>query len=412
MGAFAAVAAAPGSAAAATQTFTSDGTFTVPNGVTSVSIDVLGAKGGLNDDGPADGAGGFGGEAGGTVAVTAGEALSVLVGGVGAPSDGSKGGSGGGGGGGGGGTVAGSSGGGGGGCRSEVDRGSTQLLVAGGGGGGSFGQGGGFEIGGAGGGLTGLPGDPGQVSGGSQTQAGMGGQGDGGAGAPGQKDQGGNGAGGDEAILGGGGGGGGFFGGGGGGSSMSGDPGSYCGGGGGSGHLDPSVTDGTMRTGVNGGAGRVTLTYTEPASSTSTATAAPGASAASGGTPPAAAPPLITVPSEPANAFEFARVRVGVQQLRLGFDYPGRGTLDVLVTTRPPGAASASLRPGGRRVTVGKLRDRAENPETHTLRVPLTHRGTSILGRRGKLPVRLSLVFTPDGGQSSRQARKYTVRAG
>jgi hypothetical protein len=70
-------------------------------------------------------------------------------------------------------------------------------------------------------------------------------------------------------------------------------------------------------------------------------------------------------------------------------------------------SGAAGLRPGPRRVRVGRLHDSADGPETHTLRVPITHRGQSILARRGKLPIRLSPVFTPDGGQSSRQARQY-----
>jgi hypothetical protein len=86
-------------------------------------------------------------------------------------------------------------------------------------------------------------------------------------------------------------------------------------------------------------------------------------------------------------------------------DYPGRGTLDVLVTTCRSGAASSThLRPGPRSVAVGKLHDSAESSQTKTLRVPLSHRAQTILARRGKLPIRLSLVFTPEGGQSSRQA--------
>src|SRR3954449_8270837 len=77
-----AVAAAPGVAGATTQTFTSNGTFTVPPLVTSLTVVVKGAWGGaaLASDTP----GGKGGEATGTVAVTPGEALSVIVGGQGA----------------------------------------------------------------------------------------------------------------------------------------------------------------------------------------------------------------------------------------------------------------------------------------------------------------------------------------
>ena len=155
-----------------------------------------------------------------------------------------------------------------------------------------------------------------------------------------------------------------------------------------------------MRTGVNNGSGLVTITYTATA---------PTASALPEQTVKGAAPPL--APSEPDNAFAFAPVRVGLHQLRLGFDYPGRGTLDVLVTTRRPGAASAArLRPGPRRVRLGRLHDSAESPQTKTLRVPLSHRAKAILARRGRLPIRLSLVFAPEGGRSSRQAHKYTVR--
>jgi hypothetical protein len=130
-----------------------------------------------------------------------------------------------------------------------------------------------------------------------------------------------------------------------------------------------------------------------------------GSSAAS---PPVLAPPLVA--ESPSNAFGFARVRVRPQELRLSFDYPGRGTLDALVTTRRPGsAAAARLRPGPHRVAVGKLHDSADGAVTKTLRIPLTARGRRILARRAKLPLRLSLVFTPDGGQSARQARKFTV---
>jgi hypothetical protein len=423
VGAFAALAVAPASAAATTQTFMTNGTFTVPEGVTSVSVDALGAKGGDNTANTL-GKGGSGGQATGTVSVTPGETLSVTVGGEGGDANGSQGGSGGSGGGGDGGTAF-NQGGAGGGGRSEVDRGSTQLLVAGGGGGAAIGSSSFSADGWAGGGLFGLPqGGRGRVlTGGTQTQGGLGGPGDlsaGSRGENGDKDQGGDGAGTEEDTAGGGGGGGGFYGGGGGGSSQDFSANSYEGGGGGSGHLDPSVTAGTMGTRVNAGPGTVTITYPDTVG-TSTAVAGSGGRASgsgggasgSGGAPPLSPPPLTVVPPEPSNAFSFARVRVGVHQLRLGFDYPGRGTLDVLVTTRRPGAASAAgLRPGPHRERVGRLHDSADGPETHTLRVPMTRRGQSILARRGKLPVRLSLVFTPDGGQSSRQARKFTVRPG
>jgi hypothetical protein len=136
-------------------------------------------------------------------------------------------------------------------------------------------------------------------------------------------------------------------------------------------------------------------------------------SSSAGGRSSAASPPVLAPPfvaESPSNAFGFARVRVRPQELRLSFDYPGRGTLDALVTTRRPGsAAAARLRPGPHRVAVGKLHDSADGAVTKTLRIPLTAHGRRILARRGKLPIRLSLVFTPDGGQSARQARKFTA---
>jgi hypothetical protein len=125
---------------------------------------------------------------------------------------------------------------------------------------------------------------------------------------------------------------------------------------------------------------------------------------------------LVADSSEPSNAFAFARVRVGVHQLRLGFDYPGRGTLDVFVTTRRLGAASSARsapgpqRDGGEAARHPRTCTTPENPQTKTLRVPPSHRTQTILARRGKLPIRLSLVYRPEGGQSSRQARAYTVR--
>ena len=452
--------------------------------MTSLTVVVKGAWGGaaLASDTP----GGKGGEATGTVAVTPGEALSVIVGGQGASvGAGEPGGMGGANGGGNGGTAGGAGGGG----RSELDRGTTPLLVAGGGGGSATG---GDLFGGAGGGLTGGSGGLGAGGGGgTQTQGGAGGGPGHAQGAPGRRDQGGDGAPGSPGGDGGGGGGGGYFGGGGGGGS--GEPG---GGGGGSGHLDPSVSDGVLKGAVNTGNGVVTISYlaqtttsvsSRPNPSTegnlvtitatitgttptgtvaftaggttltdcgavplgptamaicqtsalpvgnnpitaaysgdsnnlpstgavqqivNTATSSSMGGGSSVAAPPTLAPPLLA--ESPPNAFGFARVRARPKVLHLSFDYPGRGTLDVLVTTRRPGsAAAARLRPGPHRVTVGKLHDSADAPVTKTLRIPLTGRGRRILARRGKLPIRLSLVFTPDGGESARQARKFTVR--
>jgi hypothetical protein len=48
--------------------------------------------------------------------------------------------------------------------------------------------------------------------------------------------------------------------------------------------------------------------------------------------------------------------------------------------------------------------DQSATNERPPRKLPRGHRAQTILARRGKLPIRLSLVFTPEGGQSSRQA--------
>ncbi len=76
--------ASPASAAADTETFSFTGTaqtFTVPAGVTEVTIDAYGAAGGPSEGGAAPG--GLGGRATATIPVTPGEALAVYVGGLG-----------------------------------------------------------------------------------------------------------------------------------------------------------------------------------------------------------------------------------------------------------------------------------------------------------------------------------------
>ncbi|HEX2901715.1 MAG TPA: glycine-rich protein, partial [Bacteroidia bacterium] len=154
-----------------TQTFSYTGaaqTFTVPSGVTSLTVDLRGAKGG--DGFPVMSAGGLGGRVTGTITVTPGQVLQINVGGVGANATATVGGAGGFNGGGQGGIYSGSYGGGGGGGGSDIR--STpyalgnRLAVAGGGGGGAFDystpQ---WERGGVGGGLVGGTGYHGNVLG-------------------------------------------------------------------------------------------------------------------------------------------------------------------------------------------------------------------------------------------------------
>ena len=224
-----------------TQTFNFTGGaqgFTVPPGVALVQVDAMGASGaGLFPANPS----GNGGRVQATLPVTAGEVLTIMVGGIGFLT---------GAGGFNGGGAAGSSGTYGGGGASDIRRGSTVVIVAGGGGGGGFFDG----AGGAGGGLAAAAGT-GTFGGGGGTQAagGAGGPaGSGGtAGSPGSAGTGGAGA--DRGS----GGGGGYFGGGGGGSSSS----AGGSGGGGSSYTDPSATGVVHTQGAHNGVGVVVLSW-------------------------------------------------------------------------------------------------------------------------------------------------------
>ncbi|MFN8114290.1 MAG: glycine-rich protein [Solirubrobacterales bacterium] len=291
----------PGAAGAATDTFTTPGSYdwTVPAGVDSATFTVVGARGGAS----ASSDGGLGGLVTATLSVTPGETLKVTVGGAGADTPAIAGGFNGGG-------LAGSQtcvippstkycNGGGGGGASDVRRGGNALtdrvLVAGGGGGaggrsadGCLGDGcvpatarGGGD--GGGGGNPGFNGSNG-ANGGSEVEipnsGGCGGGGATGA-APGAAggtvpgmctglsgnisggSSGVGGRGGDAAGGGsGGGGGGGWFGGGGGsGASAVGARGGGGGGGGGSNFVTPSATGVTSTSGAGDGDGYVTITY-------------------------------------------------------------------------------------------------------------------------------------------------------
>ncbi len=255
--------ALPAGASAIAQTFTFTGAaqaFTVPAGVTQITVDALGGQGGSSGSGAA---GGLGGRANATIAVTPGEVLQVNVGGQGGTgtANGVAGGFNGGGTGG-----TGGGGGGGGGGASDVRQGGTglaaRIVIAGGGGGGGILMAPSSCTGGSGGGTTGGDGAraaPAGFSGGAAAlRARVALEAPGGSGAGGTGVAGTGGDGGDSLPAhGGGGGGGGLFGGGGGaGGSAIGEGG---GGGGGSG-FTPGGTG--MTNGVRSGPGQVTLTYT------------------------------------------------------------------------------------------------------------------------------------------------------
>ncbi|MCB9235899.1 MAG: HYR domain-containing protein [Bacteroidia bacterium] len=165
---------AVGTATSGSQTFNYSGgvqTFTVPSGVTSINVDVIGARGGTSY--PAITSGGYGGRVTGTISVTPGQVLQIYVGGAGA--DGSSSGSaalGGFNGGGNGGFNSTYHAGGGGGGASDIrvsPYGTSQrLVVAAGGGGGAYNYGtANYDRGGHGGGTTGEDGSSGNVVGGT-----------------------------------------------------------------------------------------------------------------------------------------------------------------------------------------------------------------------------------------------------
>jgi hypothetical protein len=266
-------------------------TFTVPAGITSITIESYGAQGaqgasGNSNAGPTSGGfGGTGSRATGTLAVTPGQVLNIFVGGAGSGATGGFNG---------GGTGANTAGGGGGASDVRFPGTTTadRIIVAAGGGGGGRG---GCESGTA---ITGGPGGNGDVNGANGTNAptsgGSAGGGFGGLssgafgaagigcagflGAPGTAGVatgiGGNGGAGQAcccfsfgSIPGGGGGGGGFVGGGGAGGGSAGtagcsgnDKGAGGGGAGGSSYTG-GVTAGAVTTGVQTGNGRVVITY-------------------------------------------------------------------------------------------------------------------------------------------------------
>lgn len=214
-------------------------TFTVPAGVTSLTIKAWGGGGGGgNVSGATGGAGGY---ASGTFVVTPGEVLQVRVAGGGGGWQTRTGGVNGGGNGA---SYNGTSAPGGGGY-SGVFRGTpsqaTALVVAGGGGGGGINL---ARWGGAGGGTEGSGGNCGNTLG--ATQSGPGGSSSGSGGPYGSALQGAVGASNDETYAGAGGGGG-YWGGGGGWTGT----GSGCNGGGGSGFVKSGATSASLQTGTD-----------------------------------------------------------------------------------------------------------------------------------------------------------------
>lgn len=261
-------------------------TWTVPDGITSLTVDAKGASGGAGFDNNVSFSGGFGGRTQTTIPVSPGDILTIIVGGQGqdfvssgqpdVPIPGVAGGyNGGGSGGSGPGAYYIWAGGGGGGGRTEVRKGNTLFVVAGGGGGGSGGP---YNApsgrGGAGGGSNGDNGFPdtcaypspcggkGGLSGNNGGTPGAAGTGYP-SGNPGSGVNGGNGVRGYNNGHPGGGGGGGYVSGGGGGAggaaASGGGAGGGGGGGGGSSYSSGSST--TYTSGFQSGHGHVTLRW-------------------------------------------------------------------------------------------------------------------------------------------------------
>ena len=251
---------------AATNTFEFTGsnqTFTVPTGVTSITMEGFGAAGGDNEAG--DGSGGNGGYLKSTITVTPGDVLTIVVGkggGIGDEpfGDGGQGGSG---------ADFGNFAAGSGGGATYVKNSSNEILFvigAGGGAGGASSMDQGAD-GGAGGGLIGGDGFV-SLGGGAPGEGGTQGFGGAGPGSPGDSLAGGVGVN-FNAMMeegGGGGGGAGYFGGGGGDAGFMMEPGS--GGGGGSSFVIAGSTDTTNTQGHASatGDGSITFTYTLPES--------------------------------------------------------------------------------------------------------------------------------------------------
>ncbi|MEV7616768.1 Ig-like domain-containing protein [Streptomyces sp. NPDC089799] len=285
------LAAATGAAPTCSYDAVGTDVFTVPDGVTAVTVALYGAEGGsaagfVAPNPPNEGApGGLGGETRGTLAVTPGQTLQLTVGAAGIPGSSRKGeyarpggyghGSGGGGAHGGGGSGGGATD-----LRTGAFGPYDRVMVAGAGGG--AGNGGPLLHGGDGGGPEGEPGGQGggpegsglAGGGGTQATAGAGGPRNSNLGAPGapggdidnwygtvNPGSGGSGGNGARGGNGGGGGGGGWQGGGGG--SGGGNPDNLyaAGGGGGSGHTADSVRDASLRAGVQHGGGKALISF-------------------------------------------------------------------------------------------------------------------------------------------------------
>ncbi|MFE6844866.1 Ig-like domain-containing protein [Streptomyces sp. NPDC057686] len=363
-------------------------TFTVPDGVGAIRVELSGAEGGsaagFVEPNPPNGGspGGLGGETRATLAVSAGQSIRITLGAAGSSGTSRHGeyarpGGTGHGAGGGGAHGGGGSGGGGSDVRAGAFGPADRILVAGGGGG--AGNGGPLLHGGNGGGLEAQSGGQGGGPVGSGVAGGGGTQSAHGTGSPnsaqggpgtaggdtdpntGQPNPGSGGPGGNggRGGNGGGGGGGGYFGGAGG--SGGGNPGNLygAGGGGGSSFAAPSATDVSLLQGVNRGNGKAVVSFrygTTLALTADTATALFGhevtLTAAVGAANPAAGTPTGTVTlSDGTKQLATAALTGGRAEFRTGALRPGAHELTVTYSGDPAFVPTATA--GATNVTVG-----------------------------------------------------------
>jgi hypothetical protein len=127
--------------------------------------------------------------------------------------------------------------------------------------------------------------------------------------------------------------------------------------------------------------------------------------------PPLPPPPAPTY-SPPSNAFTIGHLFRDRKHgaAKLDVTLPGPGFLTVADARR--GVAVASARPIPKEPPVFIRTTSAQTSGPQTVRVFLrpTAAAKKILGKRGKLPIRLQLTFTPEGGMTATQGYEGTLR--
>lgn len=128
--------------------------------------------------------------------------------------------------------------------------------------------------------------------------------------------------------------------------------------------------------------------------------------------PPAPPPPPPPIAEAPANIFAFPKLKVSKAGTVSGrLNLPGPGKLAALLTMKVSTATRAALKPGTGQVAIG----RASKPITAagkiTIKVRLSKRGRGALRtHHGRLRVKLTLRFKPQGGASRTKSKRFTIK--